>query len=102
MLYIFVGWFVVFGNGAMLLDLLRKNPKLIGGALSHVGFGVLLLGILASSVYNEVLLDDRMQNYNNMVEAGEIFDEQGRPEERRVGERGGEEGDGCGWAHKYW
>lgn len=79
MVYIFAGWFSVVGNGAMMTDLIRRNPKLIGGALSHVGFGVLLLGILASSAYNEVLLDQRMQNYNAMVAAGEVQDEQGFP-----------------------
>lgn len=79
MIFIFAAWFTVIGNGAMMLDLLRKRPKVIGGALSHIGFGVLLLGILASSVYSEVMLDQRMQNYNNMVAAGEVFDEQGFP-----------------------
>ena len=79
MVFIFTAWFTVIGNGAMMIDIIRKNPGLIGGTLSHVGFGVLLLGILASSAYNEVLLDQRMQNYNDMVAAGEVFDEQGFP-----------------------
>ncbi len=79
MIFIFVAWFTVIGNGAMMLDLARKNPKMIGGPLSHIGFGTLLLGILASSAYNEKLLDQRMQNYNNMVAAGEVYDEQGFP-----------------------
>ncbi len=79
MVFIFAAWFTVIGNGTMILHLVRKNPRLIGGALSHVGFGTLLLGILASSAYNEVLLDQRMQNYNAMVEAGEVYDEQGFP-----------------------
>lgn len=79
MVYYFVGWFTVFGNGAILLYLVRRNSKLIGGALSHVGFGVLLLGILASSAYNEVMLDERIQRYNEMVLAGQVMDEQGFP-----------------------
>lgn len=79
MIYLFAAWFTVIGNGAMMIDLVRKNPGLIGGTLSHVGFGVLLIGILASSVYNEVLLDQRMQQYNQRVAAGEVYDEQGFP-----------------------
>jgi cytochrome c-type biogenesis protein CcmF len=80
MVYLFVAWFAVMGNGAVMTrpDSVRK-PKLIGGALSHVGFGVLLIGILASSAYNEILLDQRMQNYNQRVAAGDVLDEQGFP-----------------------
>ncbi|MGF1669776.1 MAG: heme lyase CcmF/NrfE family subunit [Balneolaceae bacterium] len=77
MLYIFAGWFTVIGNGSLMLYLIKKNPKMIGGALTHVGFGVLLLGILASSAYNEQLLDERAANYNLRVEQGEAFDDQG-------------------------
>jgi len=79
MIFIFSAWFTVIGNAAMMIDLLRKNAKLIGGALSHVGFGALLLGIIASSSFNEVMLDERGQNYNRMVEQGELMDEQGFP-----------------------
>ena len=79
MIFIFAGWFAVFGNGAILFDLLRRKPKLIGGALNHIGFGVLLLGIIASSVYTEPMLDQRAANYNKRVAAGTVFDEEGFP-----------------------
>jgi len=84
MILIFAGWFAVIGNGSLLLYLLRKNSKLVGGALTHVGFGVLLLGILASSAYNEPLLDETAANYNQRVEIGEAFDEQGFPITQKV------------------
>jgi len=84
MVYILSGWFAIIGNGAMMIHLLRKNPKLIGGALTHVGFGVLILGILASSVYNESLLDQTTENYNAAVERGEALDEQGFPVRQKV------------------
>jgi cytochrome c-type biogenesis protein CcmF len=79
MVYIFAGWFAVMGNASMMFHLIRKNPKLIGGTLTHIGFGVLLLGVIASSVYTEPLLDQRTANYNARVAAGEVYDEEGFP-----------------------
>jgi len=79
MVFIFAGWFAVFGNGSILFYLLKRRPKLIGGALNHIGFGVLLLGIIASSVYTDPLLDQRATNYNKRVAAGTVFDEEGFP-----------------------
>lgn len=79
MILIFAGWFAVFGNGQVMLDLLRRRASLIGGTLNHVGFGVLLLGIIASSVYTEPLLDQRTASYNARVAQGEVYDEEGFP-----------------------
>jgi len=84
MIYIFAAWFAVIGNGAVMLDLIRKNPKVIGGALTHIGFGTLLLGIIASSVYTEPLLDQRTAAYNQRIMAGDVFDEEGFPVTQRV------------------
>lgn len=79
MIYLFSGWFTVFGNGAVLWDLARRNPKLIGGTLTHVGFGALLLGVMASSKYGSFLVPPIEENFNARVEAGEAFDEDGFP-----------------------
>jgi len=79
MVFIFAAWFAVFGNGAVLVDLIRRKPKLIGGALNHIGFGVLLLGVIASSVYTEPLLDQRTANYNTRIAEGNVYDEEGFP-----------------------
>lgn len=84
MVYIFAAWFAVFGNGAVLLHLLRKNPKLVGGTVTHIGFGALLLGIIASSVYTEPLLDPEMTRYNQRIMAGDVFDDEGFPVTQRV------------------
>jgi cytochrome c-type biogenesis protein CcmF len=77
MVYIFAAWFTVMGNATVLLSLIRKNPKLIGGTITHVGFGALLLGVIASSVYTEPLLDRQTAAFNARVLAGEIYDEEG-------------------------
>lgn len=84
MIYIFAAWFAVIGNGTIMLQLMRKNPKLIGGALTHVGFGALLLGIIASSVYTVPLLDRQTADYNQRILAGDVFDEEGFPVTQRV------------------
>ena len=84
MIYIFAGWFAVIGNFTIMFSLIRKNPKLIGGTLTPIGFGVLLLGIIASSVYTEPLLDRNMLNYNARIAAGDVFDEEGFPVTQRV------------------
>ncbi len=60
-----------------MIRLAKRKPKLIGGSLTHVGFGLLLVGILASSAYNSPLVDKQTENYNAAVERGEVLDEQG-------------------------
>ncbi len=77
MVYLFCGFFAIVGNGWIMVRLAMQNPKLIGGSLTHVGFGLLLVGILASSAYNEALVDETTANYNRAVERGEVTDEQG-------------------------
>ncbi|MEX0662358.1 MAG: cytochrome c biogenesis protein CcsA [Balneolaceae bacterium] len=77
MIYIFAAWFAVIGNAAVIVDLMKRKPKLIGGALNHIGFGILLLGIIASSVYTEPLLDEQTARYNQRVAQGDVYDEEG-------------------------
>jgi len=84
MVYLLTAWFAVVGNGVIMIRLLTQNTMLIGGALTHVGFGILLLGILASSAYNENLLDQSVENYNAAIERGEITDEQGFTKTQKV------------------
>ncbi|MGM0546801.1 MAG: heme lyase CcmF/NrfE family subunit [Bacteroidota bacterium] len=84
MVYLLAAWFAVIGNSVVMYRLIRKNTMLIGGTLTHVGFGILLLGILASSAYNEMLLDDSVRNYNAAIERGEVTDEQGFQKTQKV------------------
>ena len=46
-------WAAIFGviaNGWYLVDILPNNKKMVGSALAHLGFAVMLLGILASGL----------------------------------------------------
>ncbi len=84
MIYIFSAWFTVIGNGFVLIKLIRKNPKLIGGTITHIGFGALLLGFIASSVYTEPMLDEQTANYNTRIEQGKVLDDEGFPVTQKV------------------
>jgi len=79
MVYIFAAYFALIGNGIIIYWLTRKNPKLAGGSLSHVGFALLMLGIIASSLYDKPLLDADAQAYNRAIEQGKVTDENGFP-----------------------
>jgi cytochrome c-type biogenesis protein CcmF len=47
---LFAGMFAVMANADYLITVLRGNLKLAGSAVSHLGFGVLLLGILSTGL----------------------------------------------------
>ena len=82
--YLFVAYFALIGNGDVMIRLLRRKPGMIGGTVTHVGFALLLLGILASSAYNEKMLDQEVRAYNAAIERGEVTDEQGFPVQQKV------------------
>lgn len=52
LLLLFGAFFAFFGNGAVLWKLGRTNPRMAGGAITHIGFAVMIIGILASSAFN--------------------------------------------------
>jgi cytochrome c-type biogenesis protein CcmF len=45
--------FSLFANGQVFLKVARSNLRFAGGALTHVGVGLMLLGIVASGKYDE-------------------------------------------------
>jgi cytochrome c-type biogenesis protein CcmF len=84
MVYLLTGFFALFGNGAVMLELVRKSPTVIGGTVSHVGFALLLLGILGSSIYSHHLLDQKTQAYNKAVVAGKVTGKDGFPVTQKI------------------
>jgi cytochrome c-type biogenesis protein CcmF len=50
---LFTGLFTVVSNLDFLISFAKGNMKLVGGALSHIGFGVLVLGILYTGLNKE-------------------------------------------------
>jgi len=55
LLLVFVAFFALYGNGMVLWRIARGNPRMAGGAISHVGFAILILGIVASSGFSNPL-----------------------------------------------
>lgn len=49
LLLVFAAFVAFYANGFVLWRILRGNPRMAGGALAHVGLGLVLLGIVASS-----------------------------------------------------
>jgi cytochrome c-type biogenesis protein CcmF len=49
------GTFTVLANGKILFSLLKASPALSGGAIAHIGAGLMLIGIMASAGYSRVV-----------------------------------------------
>lgn len=50
----FAGFLALFSNIAVLMKIIKGNFKLAGGAISHIGIAVMLLGFIASGRYDTV------------------------------------------------
>ena len=59
LLLLFTSFFTLWGNLLVMARVAKGNWKLIGGSLTHVGFGLMLLGIFASSVFNDPVGEGR-------------------------------------------
>ena len=59
LLLLFTSFFTLWGNLIVMGRVARGNWKLVGGSLTHVGFGLMLLGIFASSVFNDPVGEGR-------------------------------------------
>ncbi|ARS37287.1 cytochrome c biogenesis protein CcsA [Pontibacter actiniarum] len=63
--------FSVFANLSIILNLLHKKVSLSGGAVSHIGIALMLIGILFSSGYSNII----SQNVSGMVYSREFSDD---------------------------
>ena len=52
---LFAGIFTVAANGKILFGLLKTSPRLSGGAVAHMGMGLMLVGIMFSSGYSKIV-----------------------------------------------
>ena len=55
LLILFTGIFTVAANGKILFGLLKSSPGLSGGAIAHIGIGLMLVGIMFSSGHSKVV-----------------------------------------------
>lgn len=49
------GVFTIVANATILISVLRSSPSLSGGAVAHIGVGLMLLGIMFSAGYSNVV-----------------------------------------------
>jgi cytochrome c-type biogenesis protein CcmF len=54
-LLLFAGFFTVISNGKILFNLLKTSPGLSGGAVAHIGMGLMLIGIMYSAGYSKTV-----------------------------------------------
>lgn len=54
-LLMLAGFFTIFANGKILFGLLKSSPSLSGGAIAHIGVGLMLIGIMFSAGYSKVV-----------------------------------------------
>jgi cytochrome c-type biogenesis protein CcmF len=60
-----LAFYSIVSNTSILVKILKNNPKLSGGAVSHIGIALMLLGILASAGYSKtVSLNNTGMLYN--------------------------------------
>ena len=57
MLLLLAAFFAFFGNARVMWQVGRGNARLVGGSLSHVGFAILLVGIVISGAFNNPISD---------------------------------------------
>ncbi|MBT1700897.1 cytochrome c biogenesis protein CcsA [Fulvivirgaceae bacterium PWU4] len=55
LIILFSALFTVIANGKILLSLLKSSPGLSGGAVAHIGVGMMLIGMMFSSGYSKVV-----------------------------------------------
>ena len=72
---LFISLSVIVANTNYLVSVLKGKIRVAGGSVSHVGFGLLLLGILISSAKKEAISINTMG-----IDYGEAFKEQDRRE----------------------
>jgi cytochrome c-type biogenesis protein CcmF len=52
---VFAGLFTIFANFKILFSLIKASPGLSGGAIAHIGVGMMLVGILFSAGYTKIV-----------------------------------------------
>ena len=80
MLLLLVTFFALFGNIKVLWNIGKGNVRLAGGAISHIGFMIMMLGIIASSGFNNPLAGEEsngVERKNFVVSLGETRDIEG-------------------------
>ncbi len=80
---LFAGIFSIITNGSILANIFKGNYKLSGGAVTHIGVAMMLLGILFSSGYSKVVsINNSGMAISNTVK--EFTDNEGKENKENV------------------
>ena len=74
LLLLTAGLYSIIANSFILKGVLKNSPRLSGGAVAHIGIAMMLIGILFSSGYSEII----SLNRTGMVWSNELPDEVNR------------------------
>lgn len=69
LVFLLAGVYTIVANTAYITDILKGKMKVAGGSLAHIGFGLMLVGILVSSAKKEVI------SINETVDFGQSMDD---------------------------
>jgi cytochrome c-type biogenesis protein CcmF len=69
LVFLLAGVYTIVANTAYITDILKGKMKVAGGSLAHIGFGLMLVGILVSSAKKEVI------SINETVDFGQSLDD---------------------------
>src|SRR5690606_34200549 len=73
-LMMFAGVYAVIANIDYIITGLKGKLSVGGGSIAHIGFGMMLIGVLISNYNQEVI------SINNTVDFGEMFDDDAKRE----------------------
>ncbi|MFT5511900.1 MAG: cytochrome c-type biogenesis protein CcmF [Bacteroidia bacterium] len=62
-LFLFASVFAITGNAYFIYKALRFKWKLSGASLAHIGFGLMMIGVLVSSAKKQVISENRLYSY---------------------------------------
>ncbi len=57
LMLLFASFFALYGNALVLWKVGHGNPRMAGGSVTHVGFALMLLGVLFSAAMNDPISD---------------------------------------------
>lgn len=66
--------YAIVANANYMFEILKGKMKLAGGSIAHIGFGLMLIGILVSSAKKQII------SINETVDYGSSMDEQAKRE----------------------
>jgi len=65
LLLLFAAFYGVFGNLLFIVSGLKGRFKLAGGSVAHIGFGLMLIGVMFSGAKKEVISINTLYNYGD-------------------------------------